>query len=272
LRSAPIAGRFRPAFHAMRKLARQGRGVTRPMRNIAYELRKETTKGIKNKTTRKVKEKKKESVVEKRNFGLYEKADRVLLVDEGNFTFALSLCSKLGDGSSVLATATESKAEISRLFPEAEGYRKVIEEKFGGTTLVGVDPTRLHKVTEFKGSFHKIVWLFPHISTEETDSEKLMEMHQTLFTRFIKSAFKCLDPKRGSAAIHVALTEGEPFKSWKLVQTAKNACAGLELMTVQKFNPEVWPGYERPSMFDPAEAEKEANLFVFCRGSVNQYS
>jgi len=254
----------------MRKLGRSGQGVKRPMRNIARALRQETTKGVKKKTHINKKAEKQQSKVEKHNFGLYDKTDRILLVDEGNFTFARALCQTLGEAPGLLATATESQAELESLHPEAAERRQELEKKFGATTLVGVDPTRLHKVTEFKHSFHKIVWLFPHINTEETDFDKIAAMHQTLFTRFIKSAFKCLDPKRKSACIQVSLSEGEPFKSWKLVQTAKNALSSLELRSVVKFNPEVWPGYQRPSMFDPEEAERKANLYMFCRGGVEQ--
>lgn len=249
----------------------KGGRFKRPLRNIAFELKKETSKSIKKNRKTKGAANKKLSDREKKNTGLYDKTDRILLVDEGNFSFARALCGSLkGNAGGVLATATEGKAELIAAYPEAAKVRKEIEAQ-GGTTLLGVDPTRLHKVSEFKAAFHKIVWLFPHIDTEETDFEKIAEMHQKLFSRFFKSAFKCLDPERGSAAIHVALTQGEPFKAWKLVQTAKDSCDQLEFRTAVPFNPDVWKGYERSAMFDPTEDERQANIYIFGVKNIRQY-
>ncbi|CAE6927840.1 bmt5, partial [Symbiodinium sp. KB8] len=111
----------------------------------------------------------------------------------------------------------------------------------GGTTLVGVDATRIHKVKEFREAFRIVVWNFPHMGAGEKDVEKSIEKHRQLLAEFFASAVHCLDSSP-SAAIHVALKAGEPYKSWKIVQVAKAASGGtLQLSGVSPFSLAAWP-------------------------------
>merc|ERR1712232_1213042 len=138
------------------------------------------------------------------------------------------------------------------------------------------DATRIHKVKEFRGAFRKIVWNFPHSSDAGADVETSIAYHRKLLADFFVSAEKCLVDDRG-AAIHVALKEGEPYKSWKIVQTAKAACPEIDFFTCVPFQPSAWDGYahrrtigydERFSKADNEEISKGAKVFVFGRKKV----
>lgn len=210
---------------------------------------------------------------ERQNLALYAKTDRILLVGEGDFSFARALCRRLQSGNLIYATCFDTEGTLNRKYPSAKDCRTEIEGTFGGNTLVGVDATRIHKVKEFRTSFRKIVWNFPHIGAGETNVEKNIELHQRLLTQFFSSAVKCLDEEHVSE-IHVALKSGEPYKSWKVVQIAKAAAPELEFLKAVTFLPSAWPGYshrrtggfdERFSKKDSEELANGAKVFVFVR-------
>lgn len=217
------------------------------------------------------KEQKQQENLEKMHRNLYAANERILLVGEGNFTFARALCKHLGSGDGVYASCFDSETELKRKYADAGKIRKEIEESLGGTILTGVDGTRLHKVKEFRGAFRKIVFNFPHMGTGEKDVEKNIAQHRQLMASFFSSAVKCLDPKHDSA-IHVALKTGEPYKSWKIVQTARAAAPELDLSTAIPFMPTAWEGYAHrrtagfSDLHSPASCEelsKGAKVYVF---------
>lgn len=245
-----------------------GRSASHPLRSLARKLRKAARQAKTDKAKKHKKKEDKQRYLEKQSFDLFQREDRILILDDANFSFGLSVAAKMRAGQGLLATAVETKAELKAKHPEAFANRKEIEEEWGGTTLVGITPTRLHKVEQFREAFDTIVWLFPHIDTDEEDLEKIAEMHQKLFYKFFKSASQCLDPERkAEAAIYVTLTQGEPFKSWKLVQCAKRANPTMGLKSATIFNPNYFPGYVRCSLFDPEEPERVANLYIFNPGT-----
>lgn len=211
----------------------------------------------------------------RQNRKLYQEPCRILLVGEGNFSFGRALCQVRGSGEGIYATAFDGEASLKRKYADAPQMRQEIEEA-GGTTLVGVDATRIHKVKEFREAFRIVVWNFPHMGAGEKDVEKSIEKHRQLLAEFFASAVRCLDSSP-SAAIHVALKAGEPYKSWKIVQVAKAASGGtLQLSGVSPFSLAAWPGYEHRrtrgfhekfSKKDSEELAKGAKVYVFVRGA-----
>lgn len=224
------------------------------------------------------KEARQHASLENMHRGLYASGERILLVGEGNFTFARALCKHVGvekdsSTSGVYASCLDSEAELRQKYPDAATCRKEIEETLGGTCLLGVDGTRLHKVKEFRGAFRKIVFNFPHVGSGEKDVDKNIAQHRQLLAAFFSSAMKCLDPEK-DGYIHVALKTGEPYKSWKIVQTARAAAPELELKTAVPFITSAWEGYahrrtagfsERHSSRDSEELAKGAKVYVFKR-------
>jgi len=218
------------------------------------------------------KEKRLLAIKERNHKALYAGGGSILLIGEGNFSFASALCRHLGTGASVTATAFDSETKLNHKYPDAAEHRKAVDDELGGTTLVGVDATRLHHVREFKEAFQSIVWNFPYAAGGEADLSRIVEIHVKLLSDFFKSALRCLDPEQDST-IHVALKSGEPYKSWKITQVAKTACPNqLELRNVVPFAPSAWPGYEhrrtkgfndRFSKKDSEELEKGAKVYIF---------
>lgn len=234
--------------------------------DAAARTRKAAGKVDKNK-----KEGRKQATLERQHRDLYDADERILLVGEGNFSFARALCRHLGSGAGVYATCFDAEAALQRKYPDVADVRKEIEGKLEGTCLSGVDAARLHKVKEFREAFRKIVFNFPHLGSGEKDVEKNVAEHRVFLAAFFMSASKCLDPKHDSA-IHVALKSGEPYKSWKVVQTAQAACPELRLSTVVPFMAGAWDGYahrrtagfsERFSKADSEELAKGAKVYVF---------
>lgn len=210
----------------------------------------------------------------KQHQSMYSSDECILLVGEGNFSFARALCRNIQEGRNVFATTFDNEATLKTKYPDAAECRQEIEEKFGGTTFVGVDARRLHKVREFQRSFQKIVWNFPHLGSGETDVEKNVADHRKLLADFFTSAARCLDPEHSNAAIHVALKDGEPYKSWKLGLIVQAACPELQLRATVPFVAGAWPGYahrrtagfdERFSKADNEELSSGAKVYIFLR-------
>jgi len=216
------------------------------------------------------KEARAQASLEKMHRNLYSAGERILLVGEGNFSFTDALCKHLRSGAGVYATCLDSEAELRQKYPDAPACRKAFEA-LDGTCLTGVDATRLHKVKEFKGAFRKIVFNFPHMGGGEKDVDKSVAQHRQMLAAFFASAAKCLDPEH-DAYVHVALKTGEPYKSWKVVQTAHAAAPELQLSTAVPFMASAWDGYahrrtagfsERHSLSGNEELAKGAKVFVF---------
>lgn len=98
----------------------------------------------------------------------FRSTDKILLVGEGNFSFARAL---ICDAPSELhglplknltATAYDTEKECYDKYTDAEEIVTSLREK-GVEILFGVDGTRLEKTTSLKGrKWDRVVWNFPH--------------------------------------------------------------------------------------------------------------
>ena len=95
-------------------------------------------------------------------------SDRILLIGEGNFSFAVALSQHPPPPlehlppSNITATAFDTEEECHTKYPDAEQNIRLLREK-GFRVLFGVDATRLEKTSALKGKlFDRIVWNFPH--------------------------------------------------------------------------------------------------------------
>ena len=93
----------------------------------------------------------------------FNSTDKILLIGEGNFSFARALLSTLPP-SNITATAYDSEEACYAKYPEAETIVQGLREK-GVEVVFDVDATKLEKVGGWKGSKRKwdrVVWNFPH--------------------------------------------------------------------------------------------------------------
>ena len=98
----------------------------------------------------------------------FRPSDNILLIGEGNFSFAVALLQHPPTplahlpSANIVATAYDTEEECYSKYPDAEQNVRVLREK-GAQVLFGVDATRLERTSALKGrAFDRIVWNFPH--------------------------------------------------------------------------------------------------------------
>ena len=202
----------------------------------------------------------------------YTAHDKILLVGEGNFSFARALVRLLfadqpnrsslrGD---IVATAYDSLEEVHSKYPQA---KEVIEEvELHGVSVLGeVDATKLEEHKGLKEAvdcmlggdpsggdvasrgFDRIVFNFPHTGCGVKDTLRNIRIHQELLTGYFRSATNLLRVSLGEnlrrPQIHVTIKTGEPYASWQVARLARQTGL-LQLLTTIDFVPEKYPGYE----------------------------
>ncbi|KAI0726130.1 hypothetical protein C8Q72DRAFT_539267 [Fomitopsis betulina] len=124
----------------------------------------------------------------------FDPTDRILLIGEGNFSFARALFFNppsvlefLPPGS-VTATAYDSEDECYSKYPEAKEIVSALRQK-GVQVLFDVDATKLENCVALKGTtWDKVVWNFPHAGKGITDQDRNILSNQMLILDFLRSA------------------------------------------------------------------------------------
>lgn len=189
---------------------------------------------------------------------------RILLVGEGDFSFAASLIRDHGCAD-ILATSYEpNRSALLSKYPHAEANLREIESAFeheedGGKWRVqfGVDARRLDAnklVRRYKGRWERVWFNFPHCGGRSRDVNRQVRFNQELLSEFFGCASKLLrtadrgdenrefeDGDGESGSIIVTLFEGEPYTLWNVRDLARNK--GLGVKRSWEFDPSVYPGY-----------------------------
>ncbi|NXM31853.1 FDXA1 protein, partial [Oxyruncus cristatus] len=167
---------------------------------------------------------------------------RVLLLGEGNFSFAASLCG--AEGTHVVATCYESEEDASRRGGAARSIRRLRES--GAEVVFSVDCTKLKDYfSPEKREFNCIYFNFPHCGRKAG-----VVKNRELLAHFFRSSAGVLAEE---GEVHVALCNGqggtpadqprrEWHNSWQIVAVA--AGAGFILSSVHPFNAETIHGYK----------------------------
>ena len=169
----------------------------------------------------------------------FDPEDRILLVGEGDFSFAKAIVEHHGCYD-VTATCLDSKDEVRDKYnPQADQHIEYLEGE-GQVVLYSVDATKLESVKALRkgGLFRRIIFNFPHVGGKSTDVNRQVRFNQELLVKFFTSATALLAP---SGTIVVTLFEGEPYTLWNIRDLARHT--GLEVQKSFKFQPHAYPGY-----------------------------
>ncbi|KAG0166734.1 hypothetical protein DFQ28_006282 [Apophysomyces sp. BC1034] len=167
--------------------------------------------------------------------------DTILLIGEGNFSFAKSLVEHhLTEGAEQLtATCYDSEEVLYEKYEEARDNIEIIRS-LGGTVLFGIDGTQLSKQKLFKNQkFSRVIFNFPHAGAGIKDQDRNVRANQALLRGFFVSAAQLLSP---DGEIRVTIKTCKPYDLWTIRKLAKTS--DLAVKTAVAFEPKDFPGYE----------------------------
>ncbi|KAI9799684.1 MAG: hypothetical protein M1825_004419 [Sarcosagium campestre] len=195
----------------------------------------------------------------------FEKDAQILLIGEGDFSFAASLHTSHACINLTATTLLTHEGAVSQ-HPLAAQHIATLE-RGDQRVLYEVDAVRLDRRREVRlgrGKWDCIAWNFPHTGGKSTDVNRQVRANQELLVGFFKAALPLLAPQ---GTVVVTLFVGEPYELWNVRDLARHA--GLRVGRSFDFNPALYPGYAhvRTSGKDPAGAwkadERRARSFVF---------
>ncbi|KAF2479875.1 hypothetical protein BDY17DRAFT_233166, partial [Neohortaea acidophila] len=189
----------------------------------------------------------------------FDPSDRILLVGEGDFSFAASLVEHHACHN-LTATSLDTRTELlAKYAPQAEEHIRALEEA-GQTVLHNVDATKLERnkavikaaAAAAAGNhgeaaahgFDKILFNFPHIGGKSTDVNRQVRANQELLVSFFASCTSNTSPPLlapRSGQILITLFDGAPYTLWNIRDLARHS--GLEVERSFKFDAGLYPGY-----------------------------
>ncbi|XP_004308245.1 PREDICTED: uncharacterized protein At4g26485-like [Fragaria vesca subsp. vesca] len=170
----------------------------------------------------------------------YRSNQKILLVGEGNFSFAACLAKRFGSAKNMVATSLDSKESVICKYSTAASSNLKELEDLGCVLLheVDVNTMRQHPLL-VNQRFDRVVFNFPHAGFIFREHEKSqIKLHQDLVRAFFASACDMLNE---SGEVHVTHKTAYPFSKWEIVKLAKKA----ELFLIEEASFSRWdyPGY-----------------------------
>ncbi|XP_052801283.1 ferredoxin-fold anticodon-binding domain-containing protein 1 homolog isoform X2 [Mya arenaria] len=165
---------------------------------------------------------------------------KILLVGEGDFSFAVSLVHRLSaqqkdETCHVIATSLETETTIHKHQDAARNMTWLQEH--GASVMLNVDATSLHTNSRLGAqAFSNIVFNFPHVGGKSNHKK-----NRKLLSDFFRSAVKVLEPE-GRVLVTLCKGQGgtpadQPMRawhdSWQVVSMAANS--GFILTDVKPF-------------------------------------
>eukprot|EP00756_Hemistasia_phaeocysticola_P060417 Hpha_TRINITY_DN4018_c0_g1::TRINITY_DN4018_c0_g1_i1::g.63644::m.63644/K19307/BMT5; 25S rRNA (uracil2634-N3)-methyltransferase len=174
--------------------------------------------------------------------------ESVLLVGEGNFSFARCLCDSRERGEGLVATSYDSEAVLLRKYAAAGENVGWLRER-AVEVRHDVDATRLDADQQYDA----VVFMFPHTGSGEKDMAKNVQGNHELVRGFFGAAAGAV---KGGGQVWVAVKKGEPYDSWRVPAEAQKA--GFACISADPFDPALWPGYEHCTTSGLSRGEKTA--------------
>ena len=206
----------------------------------------------------------------------FSPTDPILLVGEGDLSFAASLVSHHAC-TAVTATVLEpDRAALLTKYPHAEPNIAAVEAAAPGCrVLYGVDARRMAPLTvrarldghdgsngnsdsskEKVGAMKRILFNFPHVGGRSTDVNRQVRANQELLVDFFRRALPSLSP---GGSIVVTLFEGEPYTLWNVRDLARHA-GGLAVLRSFRFRADAYPGYRHARTLGVVRRRKDGQV------------
>ncbi|KAJ6293285.1 hypothetical protein OIU78_025304 [Salix suchowensis] len=155
----------------------------------------------------------------------YSSNQKILLVGDGDFSFAVCLAEAFGSATNVVATSLYSE--------ELEERGCTVMHEVNARTM-NSDPRLTQK------SFDRIVYNFPHAALKRSEANiRQIESHRRLVRSFFRSASDMLEE---NGEVHVTHKTTDPYSRWEIEKLAEEA--GLFLVEKVRFRKSDYPGYE----------------------------
>ncbi|KAH7282560.1 hypothetical protein KP509_35G036600 [Ceratopteris richardii] len=172
----------------------------------------------------------------------YNSDQHILLVGEGDFSFAASLASEFKNAPHLLATSLDSLETLLQKYP-ATFQRSLKQMKEAGVEVMhDIDiRTMVNDGRLRHRRFDRIVYNFPHsgfLQKHAETSNAVIKRHKRLLSAFFNNACKLLRP---GGEVHVTHHMRFPYTKWNIVDLAKSN--GLQLKACPLFKRDLFHGY-----------------------------
>ena len=197
----------------------------------------------------------------------YKPHHALLLIGEGNFSFARSLIDAPASsgftpipGRNVTATCYDSFVVAREKYADAQDNIDALRAA-GARVWDNIDATQLHNdSTHFPpqpavsllsppalSHYDFIIFNFPHTGSGISDTHKNIQQHQQLLTAFLRSLSCATHLLSATTRIHVTVKAGEPYSSWHVPLLPRllpqESRSSVRFVTSVPFYPHLYPLY-----------------------------
>lgn len=184
---------------------------------------------------------------------LLRAAEVILVVGEGDFSWARALCDVLGPagggGQGIVATALDTAADLELKYGDGAATNMAYVREQEGRVHLGIDARALHACDDLRdlvGACRFVVFNFPHAGLGLKDEAQSVAVHRRLLRSFLNSATKMLAPLGGDgrkSEVHVTIKAGRPYSMWLDEPPLLDDAHPLTLHARTQFDPDLYPGY-----------------------------
>lgn len=170
----------------------------------------------------------------------YASSQKILLVGEGDFSFALCLARAFGTAYNMVATSLDSLEMLGKKYSNGVENVRELEER-GCIVLHGVDATKMSQHYFLSTQrFDRVIYNFPHVGFMFPEGSVCqIKLNKQLVKGFLMNAKLLLMSPAGE--VHVSHKEGQPYSQWDL--SKKAAKIGLVFHQKVPFCKTDYPGY-----------------------------